>query len=99
MPTGKVKWFSVSKGFGFITPHDGGADVFLHFSKVEEAKLPTLESGTALEYSVGSRNAKLFAEGLAIISRAKALRHAPPPGSSSSNFVTEFEKERGLRRR
>jgi CspA family cold shock protein len=99
MPTGKVKWFSVSKGFGFITPDDGGADVFLHLSKVEDAKLPTLETGTALQYSIGSRNGKVFAEGLSIVSRPKALRREPPPDGSSSNFETEFEKEWSLRRR
>ena len=49
MPTGKVKWFSVSKGFGFIMPDDGSADIFLHLTKVEEANLPTLESGPALQ--------------------------------------------------
>jgi CspA family cold shock protein len=54
MPTGTVKWFSVAKGFGFITPDDGTADVFLHVSKVEEANLPTLENGIALRYSIGS---------------------------------------------
>jgi CspA family cold shock protein len=94
MPTGKVKWFSASKGFGFIMPDDGSADVFLHLSKVEEANLPTLESGTALQYSIGSRSGKVFAEGLSIISRPK-----PGPNGSSSNFETEFEKEWGLRRR
>lgn len=99
MPTGKVKWFSVSKGFGFITPGDGGADVFLHLSKVEDAKLPTLESGTALQYSIGSRNGKLFAEGLSIGPRPKALRREPGPDNSGSNFETDFEKEWGLRRR
>jgi len=51
MLTGKVKWFSPAKGFGFITPDEGTDDVFLHLSKVEEANLPTLESGTALQYS------------------------------------------------
>ncbi|WP_204326717.1 cold shock domain-containing protein [Rhizobium lusitanum] len=39
---------SAANGFGFIAPDDGSADVFLHLSKVEEANLPTLESGTAL---------------------------------------------------
>lgn len=48
MPTGKVKWFNEANGFGFIKPDDGSADVFLHLTKVQEANLPTLESGTAL---------------------------------------------------
>lgn len=99
MPTGKVKWFSASKGFGFITPDDGGADVFLHLTKVQEANLPTLESGTALQYSIGSRNGKIFAEGLSIVSKPKALRREPGSDDLSSNFETEFEKEWGLWRR
>lgn len=99
MPTGKVKWFSASKGFGFITPDDGGADVFLHLTKVQEANLPTLESGTALQYSIGSRNGKIFAEGLSIVSKPKALRREPGSDDLSSNFETEFEKKWGLRRR
>lgn len=98
MPTGKVKWFSVSKGFGFIKPDDGSADVFLHLSKVEEANLPTLESGTQLQYSIGSRNGKVFAEGLSIVSKPKARRE-PGLDNSASDFETEFEKEWGLRRR
>jgi CspA family cold shock protein len=98
MPTGKVKWFSAAKGFGFITSDDGSADVFLHLSKVEEANLPTLESGTPLQYSIGSRNGKVFAEGLSIVSKPKALRRDPAPGKSSSNFEAEFEEEWGLRR-
>jgi cold shock CspA family protein len=99
MPTGKVKWFSVAKGFGFITPDDGSADVFLHLKKVEEANLPTLESGAALQYSIGSRSGKVFAEGLSIVSQPKALRREPGPDNSGSDFETEFEKEWGLRRR
>jgi cold shock CspA family protein len=69
MPTGRVKWFSAAKGFGFISPDDGSNDVFLHIAKVEEANLPTLESGTALQYSIGARNGKAFAEGLSIVSK------------------------------
>ncbi|RZJ77376.1 MAG: cold shock domain-containing protein, partial [Chryseobacterium sp.] len=42
-------------------------------SKVEEANLPTLENGIALRYSIGSRNGKVFAEGLSVISKPKAL--------------------------
>lgn len=99
MPTGKVKWFSAAKGFGFIAPDDGTADVFLHLSKVEEANLPTLESGTALRYSIGSRNGKVFAEGLSIFSKPKAFRREAALDNSNQDFESEFEKEWSLRRR
>ena len=84
---------------GFITPHDGSADVFIQLSNVGEAKLPTLESGAVLEYSVGSRNGKSFAERLLIVPRPNALRREPGPEDPGSSFETEFEKEWGLRRR
>ncbi len=45
MATGKVKWFNDQKGFGFIKPDEGGADVFVHISAVERAGLPPLEEG------------------------------------------------------
>lgn len=99
MPAGKVKWFSAAKGFGFITPDDGSADVFLHLTKVQEANLPTVESGTALQYSIGSRNGKVFAEGLSIVSKPKTPRRELGSDDLSSNFETEFEREWGLRRR
>ena len=42
MPTGTVKWFNATKGFGFIPPDDGSKDVFVHISAVERAGLGTL---------------------------------------------------------
>ena len=42
MPTGKVKWFNPTKGYGFIEPNDGGRDAFVHISAVERAGLSTL---------------------------------------------------------
>lgn len=52
MPTGTVKWFNSAKGFGFITPEDGGEDVFVHISAVQYIGLPTLKEGQWLQYEV-----------------------------------------------
>lgn len=50
MPTGTVKWFNSTKGYGFIQPDDGAADVFVHISAVERAGLATLKEGQKLSF-------------------------------------------------
>ncbi len=52
MATGTVKWFNESKGFGFIAPDDGGADVFVHFSAIQADGFRTLADGQAVSYEV-----------------------------------------------
>ena len=53
MAVGTVKWFNPQKGFGFILPEDGGADVFVHISAVEQAGLTTLNDGQKVSFDVG----------------------------------------------
>ena len=50
MATGTVKFFNHSKGFGFITPDEGGSDVFVHISAVERSGLATLDSGQRISF-------------------------------------------------
>jgi CspA family cold shock protein len=52
MATGTVKWFNESKGFGFITQDDGGADVFVHFSAIQGGGFKTLAEGQNVSYDV-----------------------------------------------
>ncbi|PHY12896.1 cold-shock protein [Caulobacter sp. B11] len=52
MATGTVKWFNGTKGFGFIQPDDGGADVFVHISAVERAGMRGLDEGQKLNYEL-----------------------------------------------
>jgi CspA family cold shock protein len=52
MATGTVKWFSAEKGFGFITPEDGSADVFVHFSAIQGEGFKELAEGARVEYDV-----------------------------------------------
>jgi CspA family cold shock protein len=52
MATGKVKWFNESKGYGFIAPDDGGADVFVHFSAIQGSGFKTLAEGQAVSFEV-----------------------------------------------
>lgn len=52
MATGTVKWFNASKGYGFITPTNGGDDVFAHFSAIEMDGYKTLKEGQQVEFEV-----------------------------------------------
>ena len=52
MPTGTVKWFNSTKGFGFIEPSDGGQDVFVHISALERAGLSSLDEGQSIAYEL-----------------------------------------------
>ena len=67
MATGIVKWFNDSKGFGFITPDEGGADAFVHISAVERAGLSALREGQKVDYELqAGRNGKKSAENLRV---------------------------------
>ena len=52
MATGTVKWFNESKGFGFITPEDGGKDLFAHFSAIRNQGFKTLAEGQRVSFEV-----------------------------------------------
>ena len=52
MATGTVKWFNTTKGYGFIQPDDGGADVFVHISAVERAGLRSLNEGDKISFEL-----------------------------------------------
>jgi CspA family cold shock protein len=65
MPTGTVKWFNPTKGFGFIEPEDGSKDAFVHISAVERAGMSTLNEGQKVNYDLEpGRDGKASAENL-----------------------------------
>jgi CspA family cold shock protein len=66
MATGTVKWFNATKGFGFIQPDEGGADVFVHISAVERSTLGSLQEGQKLGYELerDQRSGKMSASQL-----------------------------------
>lgn len=63
--TGTVKWFNTTKGYGFIQPDNGGADVFVHISAVEKAGLRTLNENEKVSYDLVTEKGKTSAGNLA----------------------------------
>ena len=85
MPSGVVKFFNGAKGFGFIAPDDGGADIFVHVSAVERSGLPGLNEGDMVNYEVEAdrRSGKAAAIDLQVTGSSPVSRapRAGPPRS------------------
>ena len=79
MSSGTVKWFNTAKGFGFIQPDDGGSDVFVHISAVEQAGLRGLNEGDLVSFELEQdrRSGKLSAGQLVVTGQGAA----PPRGA------------------
>ncbi|MBL4719867.1 MAG: cold-shock protein [Alphaproteobacteria bacterium] len=67
MANGTVKWFNLTKGYGFITPDSGGKDAFVHITEVERAGIPPLVEGQRIEYEEVSDTRGLKAVSLAAV--------------------------------
>jgi CspA family cold shock protein len=70
MATGTVKWFNPTKGFGFIQPDAGGADVFVHISAVQRAGLQDLREGQKVNYELVTERGKTAAANLQVADAA-----------------------------
>jgi cold shock protein len=67
MPSGTVKWFNTTKGFGFIQPDEGGPDVFVHISAVQKAGLQGLNENQKVSYDVTMERGKSAAANLKVV--------------------------------
>jgi len=61
MPSGKIKWFSAKKGYGFITDDETNKDIFLHVSALEESKLRVLKEEQQIKFDIKEEKNKLQA--------------------------------------
>jgi len=76
MASGTVKWFNTAKGFGFVQPDDGGSDVFIHISALNQAGLDSLDEGDKVDYELEQdrRSGKLAATQIVVTEKG-----APQP--------------------
>ena len=76
MATGTVKWFNDAKGFGFIEPEGGGADIFAHFSAVQMEGFRTLKQGARVSYEVVQGPKGNLAQDIRPVETAEAVSEA-----------------------
>ncbi len=67
MATGTVKWFNTNKGYGFIAPDDGGKDVFVHITALEQSGIRQLDDGQKISYEVSENRGKEAAANIQLI--------------------------------
>jgi|WetSurMetagenome_2_1015567.scaffolds.fasta_scaffold171364_1 cold shock protein len=101
MASGTVKFFNEAKGFGFITPDDGGSDIFVHVSALGQSGLDTLSTGDQVSYEVEQdrRSGKLAAVDLRVTGRAPpgfgGRDDRPPRGGGFDRDRGGFDRDRG----
>ena len=83
MPTGTVKWFNTTKGYGFIAPDDGAPDVFVHISAVERSGLRTLDEGDQIRYEPRpGRDGRQSADNLVLLASGDRPPGRPQAGTT-----------------
>jgi CspA family cold shock protein len=83
MPVGVVKWFNNAKGFGFIEPDGGGADVFAHFSAVKMDGFKTLHQGAKVSYEISTGPKGHIAADIIELTHTPVDKHSAPDKSST----------------
>lgn len=70
MPTGIVKWFNATKGYGFIQPDEGGSDAFVHISALQRAGIQNLKEGQKVSFELTTEKGKTSATNLKLLNAA-----------------------------
>lgn len=65
--TGTVKWFNLTKGYGFIAPSDGQQDVFIHITALKDANISNLNEGQRIRYNTTTNKGKTFATDIELV--------------------------------
>ena len=97
MPTGTVKWFNATKGFGFIAPDDGATDVFVHISALERSGLRTLGDGERVCFEPRpGRDGRVSAEDVSLLAPTDdAHQGAPSAQETDVGTVKWFNATKG----
>ena len=104
MATGTVKWFNADKGFGFITPDEGGKDLFVHFSAIEGSGFKSLDEGAKVEFEAQQGEKGPQAANVRVVSAysapaPKRSRRPAPARPSISTTRTEQIRSQTRKRR
>lgn len=66
--TGKIKWFNTTKGYGFIQPMEGGSDIFLHISELENAGIDRINDGDPVQFEISKgKNGRISATSIKLL--------------------------------